>query len=358
VLRPLPPIVSPPAVKQAVRVAVACAAAFTAFKLLGLQQGYWAVFTVLIVMQGSIGGTLAAAFDRMLGTLAGAVLGAIGAWAHDGSTIATGGTLVAVTAVGSYIAVVRPRLKVAPVTASIMMLTMPPGMSIETFVTDRVLEIMLGGVIGVAAMALILPARSETVVTGRAATVLATMRSLAEEMGGAFAGGAAAAFGGPLVALRPSLDAIEQALKEADREHAARLWRHAISPAIPRTLWRVRSDLVLIARALNPPFPEPVRRALGEAGEAMLRALGDGMHACAVALQSGRPVERIDLSAQRRRFTDAFAGFRASPEGNALDLETAGHVFGFSFALDELARDLRDLADRIDEMGQQRPSSW
>ncbi|MBN9582682.1 MAG: FUSC family protein, partial [Afipia sp.] len=47
-----------PELRQTLRVTVATAVAFVAYKLFGFEQGYWAIFTVLIVMQGSIGGTL------------------------------------------------------------------------------------------------------------------------------------------------------------------------------------------------------------------------------------------------------------------------------------------------------------
>lgn len=339
-----------PALKQTFRVAVACAIAFAAYKLLGLQQGYWAVFTVLIVMQGSLGGTLGAAFDRMLGTLVGAGLGALGALIHDDGTLATGGALVAATALGTYVAMLRPQLKVAPVTASIMMLTMPHGTPIADFVIDRVVEITLGGAIGVAAMALILPASSQAMVTRRAAAALDKMLDLIGRMADAVATGETTSFVVPLVELRPALAAIEQALREADREHAARLSRHAIPAAVPRTLWRIRSDIVLVARALDPPFPQPVRMLLGEAAADVLRQIGNDMAACGTALRTRRAVERIDIAGSRGAFSSAFASFRTSAEGNALSLDVAGRVFGFSFALDELVRDLRDLADRIDEM--------
>ncbi|WP_218149655.1 FUSC family protein [Sphingomonas rubra] len=343
-------VVSISALRQAIRIAIACAVAFAAYKLLGLKQGYWAVFTVLIVMQGSIGGTLGAALDRLLGTLVGASLGAVGAWAHDGGVIATGGALVIVASIGGYLAVLRPQLKVAPVTASIMMLTMPANSPIATFVIDRVAEIMLGGLIGVAAMALILPARSGVLFTDRAADVLDTMDALVGDMANAIRSGTTLALGTTLVALRPALIGVEQALKDADREHAARLWRHAIPPAVPRTLWRMRSDIVLVARALNPSFSDLVRASLGEPAAALLLRLRDEIIACAVALRAKRRVERVDVAGARQVFATALTEFRVSPAGNALDLDTAGHVFGLSFALDELSRDLRDLADRIDEI--------
>ena len=57
-------------------------------------------------------------------------------------------------------------------------------------------------------------------------------------MAAAIGSGTAPSLGASLVALRPALVGVEQALKDADREHAARLWRHAIPPAVPRTLWR------------------------------------------------------------------------------------------------------------------------
>jgi len=348
-------VVSTAALKQTARIAVACAAAYAAYKLLGLKQGYWAVFTVLIVMQGSIGGTLGAALDRLLGTLVGAGLGALGAWSHDGGVVATGAALVIVASLGGYVAVLRPQLKVAPVTASIMMLTVPPGSPIAEFVIDRVAEIMLGGLIGVAAMALILPARSGALFADRAAEALDTMQALLGEMANAIASGEAPVLGPSLVALRPALVGVEQALKDADREHAARLWRHAIPQAIPRTLWRIRSDVVLVARALNPSFPEPVRAALGNEASGLLRRLRDELVACSAALRAGKMVESVDVDTARRAFASALARFRLSAEGDALDLDTAGHVFGFSFALDELTRDLRDLVDRIGEINGAKP---
>jgi len=52
------------ALAQTVRVMAACLATYGLTGLLGLKQGYWAIFTVLIVMQGSLGATATAAFDR------------------------------------------------------------------------------------------------------------------------------------------------------------------------------------------------------------------------------------------------------------------------------------------------------
>ncbi len=172
-----------PELRQTLRVTVAAAAAFVAYKLLNLQQGYWAIFTVLIVMQGSIGGTLGAATERMIGTLAGAVLGGIAAALHDDSPYKLGTALVIVTGLGVWGASLRPQLKVAPVTAAIMLLSAPPGVPVHTFVLDRIIEIALGGVIGVLATVLIFPARSHGVVITRSVDVLRRIRTSAAVRG-------------------------------------------------------------------------------------------------------------------------------------------------------------------------------
>jgi uncharacterized membrane protein YccC len=58
-----------------IRALTAAALSLVTADALALPQGYWAVFTALIIVQGSVGGTLAAGLDRFIGTLAGAVLG-------------------------------------------------------------------------------------------------------------------------------------------------------------------------------------------------------------------------------------------------------------------------------------------
>jgi uncharacterized membrane protein YccC len=65
-----------PELRLAVRVTAAAILAFALAKLLGFAHGYWAVITAIIVMQTSVGGSLKAAIDRLLGTMAGALYGA------------------------------------------------------------------------------------------------------------------------------------------------------------------------------------------------------------------------------------------------------------------------------------------
>lgn len=344
-----------PELRQTLRVTVAAAAAFVAYKLLNLQQGYWAIFTVLIVMQGSIGGTLGAATERMIGTLAGAVLGGLAAALHDGSPFKLGTALIIVTGLGVWGASLRPQLKVAPVTAAIMLLSAPPGVPVHTFVLDRIIEIALGGAIGVLATVFIFPARSGGVVITRSVAVLRRIQHLLQSEADAIERGEALPPSNEHPALREALTSVEQAMKDADRERASRLASHTIPPSIPRTLWRIRNDLVHVGSVLNKPLPEAIISNLAPAAANLLRAEAAFVGHCATGLSDGTAVARDNVSAIYRAFTEAFDKLRQTGVTRSLDFDAAGRVFGLAFTLERLHRDLGDLADRINEIAEGKP---
>src|SRR6185437_14021858 len=84
---------------------------------LALPQGFWAVITALIIVQGSLGGTLGAGLDRVVGTLAVAPV--------------------------ALLAAIRPSFRVAPVTAAIVLLASSGTASPLAAALDRVGEIAL-----------------------------------------------------------------------------------------------------------------------------------------------------------------------------------------------------------------------
>jgi uncharacterized membrane protein YccC len=336
--------------RQVARVMVGTVAAFAAYRMLGLHEGYWSVFTVLIVMQASIGGTLTAATDRLLGTLIGAVLGGLGAALQRTTTIEVGLVLVIVTGLAALVAAIRPRLRVAPVTAAIMLLSAPPGAPVQDFVRDRIIEIGIGGVIGVLAAMLVFPARSHAVVIARTATVLRQIARMLAEQARALEAGAPLPSSPDHVALRQALGNVEAAMKDADRERATRLADHQIPASVPRTLWRVRNDLVLIGRALDEVLPPVALAALATPAAAMLDAHAALATRCAVALSAGTSVDRMDASACYRKFGAALDLFRTSDAAATLDFEASGRVFGLAFAAGRLHRDMIDLAGRVDDI--------
>ncbi|WP_458760704.1 FUSC family protein [Afipia sp. TerB] len=338
------------ALRQTFRVTIATAAAYAAYKALGLQQGYWAVFTVLIVIQGSIGGTLGAASDRMIGTLAGALLGGVAAAFHTGTALGQGMALLVVTAVAVLGAALYSQLRIAPVTAAIMLLSQPPGVAVGDFVVDRVIEIGLGGVIGVLATVFILPARSHEIVVERAIAVLRRIQGLLLAQADAMSTNQAVAPSSEHPALRQALANVEQAMKEADRERASRLADHAIPPSIPRTLWRIRNDLVLIGSALSTALPETIATSLAPATAALLRSHAVLAERCMIGLSTRTAVTHEDIEESYLAFTRTFHELRQSGAIRPLEFEEAGRIFGLAFALERLHRDFNDLTDRIGEI--------
>jgi uncharacterized membrane protein YccC len=336
--------------RQTVRVMAGTVIAFAIYHLFNLPQGYWAVFTVVIVMQASIGGTLAASVDRMKGTVLGAVVGGFAAWLHPRTPVGLGAAMTISVGVTAFAAAMRPSLKVAPVTAVIMLIS-PSGGALGPLISAvyRVIEIAVGSVIGVLATVLIFPARSTDVVVARMQEVLALMAGVLE--------GYAAGMSAPLsldahndvqLRIRTTLAGIEAAMADADRERSSRLGQHRLSDALPRTLWRVRNDEVSISRALGP-MPEAISQVIGDATQDLMRAEAGFMRACADALAAERLVERGEREEKLKAFEAAIATLRQSHLTHDLDFDAVGHLFGLAFALESLHRNLSDLGDRIDE---------
>lgn len=338
-----------PPLRQAIRVMVGSVAAYVAYRLLGFQQGYWAVFTVVIVLQGSIGSTLGAALDRLVGTIAGALLGGIAILIAPHTPVGIAVSLAIVTLLTALAAAVRPQLRVAPVTAAILLLSPRTSPSVGLFVLERIGEIGLGGVIGVATSLLVLPARSHAIVVDSAADVLsrdmAVLRSMVDGLRRNDAAGVAHDHAG----LRKALGKVEAAMADAERERQSRLADHGIPEALPRNLWRIRNDIVTIGRGLETTPPAVPDIALAPIYAAILEADADYLDRCRMALIAGAVVDRGDLAAKHDDFAAAIETLRTGRATSALDFDAAGRVFGVVFAIEQLHRNLGDLADRIDE---------
>jgi uncharacterized membrane protein YccC len=145
---------------RAVRVTVAAALAYELATRLDLPQGFWAVITAIIVMQSSVGGTLAASIERMVGTVGGAVVGAavavVGSWTRMPEVLG----MVAAIIPLSIAASVYQSMLIAPVTAAILLLAGPSNIDPLLSAADRVFEIALGSVVGLAVAILVFPARA------------------------------------------------------------------------------------------------------------------------------------------------------------------------------------------------------
>ncbi len=346
--------------RHAIRVSVAVGAAFALGEVFRLPQAYWAVFTAVIVVQTSVGGTLTASFERLVGTVVGGLIGVAAAYLRARTVVEEGLALSAAIAVAAFAAAVRPSLRVAPITAAIVLVggatvRMDPLVAAAW----RVAEILIGSVVGVAATLLVFPARAGGAVLQRAAQTMTQLAALFALF--------ASRLGGPQdeaeihrahQAIRKSLAQVEQAQDEAARESQSGLSRAQIPEGLLRSLRRISNDAVMVGRALAQPLPEAVRAGLGPSAQGLLTAAGEQLETLAAAVRSGAPVEDDRMAQPRAAFEDAVEHVRAARLTTEMTFDAAARVFGLVFALESLAGNLSDLGDRVAEAEHQaRPSA-
>ena len=85
------------------RTAVAAVASLLAARLLRLPEAYWAPITTLVITQSSLGAALTVSWQRFVGTVLGAVVGAIVA-SHFGPHVLVFGTCVFILGLLSAVA--------------------------------------------------------------------------------------------------------------------------------------------------------------------------------------------------------------------------------------------------------------
>ena len=167
-----------------VRVTVAAMGALAIALAFGLKLPLWAVLTSIIVTQMSVGRSLKATRDYLVGTMGGAIYGAAIAVLvpHNGE-----GALLAVLVLAvaplAFVAAINPSLNVATVTAIIVLLlpTMNHGNPLDSAI-DRVLEVAVGAITGLSVSFLVLPSRAHSLVRASAARMLELMAAALNEL--------------------------------------------------------------------------------------------------------------------------------------------------------------------------------
>ena len=347
--------------RLALRVTASGLIAFALAELLGLAQGYWAVFTSIIVVQGSVGGSLKAGIDRLLGTLGGAAYGAlVGVLIPHSGSLMEGVVLAAAIAPLALLAAVNASFRIAPVTAVIVLLVHSgDGAGPLASAIGRVIEIGLGCLVGLGVSLILLPARAHGLLVKTAARGLA----LEAELLGAASRQLAGASDCP--ALQPINDRIAGVLRrleaiksEAEHERRSRLSGAPDPAPLIRSVRRLRSDLIVIARAVATPLPASTLRLLGSSFAEAVAALVDALRDMSEALASGRVPPSIDAAlAALDRYAAAMEEFRHVLPTLDLPDGEAERIFALSFALAQLRGDLGDLVAHADAVTRPAPST-
>jgi uncharacterized membrane protein YccC len=332
-------------------VATAAAVSFTLATALRLPQGYWAVITAVVVVQTSIGGTLGASRDRLIGTGVGALVGALAAWLRPQTSWGEAAALALSVGVLGLAASLRSSLKIAPVTAVIMIVGSVTGQKgFFEAAGLRVAEIALGGVIGVLVALFVFPARARDAVSASVQAGLGELSRLLGLYAQRLDGDDVETALSPLHAkLRARLATIETQVAEASRENAARLTGAKVPDAIPRTLWRLRNDVVMMGRATAHQWSGPAAAHLGAPAAALMRAQAERMEGLAAGLAGGAAPAAPALAERFAAFREAFAEMEQQTPPGALGFERLEQIFGLAFALEAFNQNSSDLADRLAE---------
>ncbi|MEE3622719.1 FUSC family protein [Nitrospirillum sp. BR 11752] len=345
-----------PELRLAFRVTVAGVAALAMARLVNLPQSYWAVITAIMVMQTSIGGSLKAALDRFAGTLAGAAWGALVASVGlRDSPLHLCLTLAVALAPLAWLAARHPVFKLAPVTATIVLLTSASStQSSLALAMDRVFEIVIGNIVGLAVALFVLPSRAY----GTVLTTAARVTDLCADMLDALLDpalpeevrqGLSKRHAQLWAALRP----LDTAVEEAQRERRTWLGDQRDPAPLVRTLTRVRHDLVMVGRATADRAASDgaaARRLEGPQADVRRQGVLFLRHAATALRTQGQAPDIEPVQAAARAYLDTVQALRAEGVLRELPRGVTGQIYTLSFALEQLTQDLTDLHARAAEM--------
>jgi uncharacterized membrane protein YccC len=323
------------------RVTVAAMGALVIALALGLKLPLWAVLTSLIVTQMSVGRSLKATRDYLVGTVGGALYGAVIAILipHHGE-----GALLAVLVLAvaplAFIAAINPSLNVATVTAIIVLLLplMNHGTPLESAI-DRVLEVTVGALTGLSVSFLVLPSRAHSQMRVNAARVLELMASaLAELLSGLTRGRDTDTLHRLQDGIGTALVGLNATGAEAERERAARL------SSGPDTGPLLRNDLVMIGRASVMPLPAELQGRLSAPLAGVTDAIACYLRASAAALRSKMlPPAILPIQIALQAYAAEVAAVRSEGLTRGVPGDVAERFFALGFSLEQMRQNLKDL---------------
>jgi len=331
----------------AVRLAIAAVAAYAIARALHLMLPLWAVLTSLIVTQMSVGRSLKATRDYMLGTVGGAVYGGAIAvlipHSGEGSLLAL---LVLAVAPMAFIGAINPSLSTATVTAVIVLLV--PAMNHANpldSVIDRLLEVSVGGLTGLVISFLVLPSRAVSQIRVSAAQLLELLAAaFAELLAGLTRGLDNDALHRIQDGIGTAMASLHATGLEAERERATHLSSGPDTGPLLRTIQRLRHDVVMIGRASVVPLPANVQARLARPLSDVSNAFVDYMRAAATVLRNGRGAVDIRLvDAALQAYAAEVAALRSEGLIRGVPVDVAERFFALGFSLEQMRQNLNDL---------------
>jgi uncharacterized membrane protein YccC len=336
-----------------VRVTVSAVLTLVIGQLLNVPLVLWAVLTAVILTQSSVGRSLKASIDYLVGTLGGAVYaGAVAALIPHAGEFPLLGVLAVAVAPLVVLASINPSFNAAPVTAVIVVLA--PTISHSTPIESafyRLTEVALGAVIGLSVSLTVFPARAHTLAIDAAARMLELVAQALTDLFAGFTGTLDAA------AIQPIHERIGRSIARLDvihaeikRERMSQLANEPDPGPLLRTLLRLRHDLVIVGRAAMVPLPQALRPRLGPPLERLVASASKYLRDCAAALLARRLPPRLQAAdAAFDDYAAEIAAIRREGLMRALPGDALEHLFTLGFALEQLHQHFRDLERWVTE---------
>jgi uncharacterized membrane protein YccC len=340
------------------RTAIAALLSLAVAQLLHVPLPLWTVLTAVILTQMSVGRSMKATIDYLLGTVGGAIYtGAVSVLIPHNTEISLLGVLALAVGPLALLAAMRPSFSVAPFTAVLVLLAptiihvTPIGSALY-----RVTEVTLGATIGLIVSLLMLPTRAHVLAFEAAGRMLDLAAQLLPDLFADFTRTreptASVQIQGRIGEAFGQMETIA-----AEAKHEGMAYLHASPDFRPllRALLRLRHDFVMIGRTASEPLPEDLQvRFAGSlaciAGTTAdyLRGLGAALTKRQDAPSSGAVETAI------RGYTADTAALRRGGAAGSLPDDVAERIFALAFALEQLGRDLDDLAHCVNEFAQRR----
>ena len=336
-----------------IRVTVAAISALLIAQAFALPlHGLWVVLTATVVTQLSVGGSVRAGVEYVIGTLGGAVYaGLVGFFFPHNTEAAQVGVLAVTIAPLAFAAALNPNFRVAPFSAVLVLLIsgqLGEG-PIESALT-RLLEVTLGGAVAVIVSLLVIPVRADRLAREAAARVLDEMaKDIPVILASLFANADKTELQDMQDRIGHLVAALQDVVEEIGRERPL-IFTSAPDPTpLPRTLLRLRHDIVMMGRASAETFPiqlsEDLRPYLARIGE----DVSSYLRACGLALTSRQfppPVKPLQL--QLDACASGLAVFRERELAH-LSSSQLERLFALGFTLEQLQRNMTDLARCVQE---------
>jgi uncharacterized membrane protein YccC len=310
-------------------------------------NGLWMILTALVVTQMSTGGSVRATLEYIIGTVGGAIYGAIlGVLIPHETALMQAVVMALAIAPLAIAAAFNPNFRVAPFSAVLVILIAGQfGEGPVMAGITRSSEVALGGIIAVLVSLLVFPERAHNMRLKVAARLLEQFaRSLPQLLTGFTAGLDAAENSRIQNDIGAAVARFQQITAEAQHELLITLAAQPDPGPLSRTMLRLRHDFVIIGRAGVTPLPDTLRQRLSEPLTNVGAAARDFLNDSASAL------DKRDAPPARDAFEAALAAYIA-------DVETARHegltlpltsnevepVFALGFALEQLHQNFIDL---------------